>query len=167
MWDTGGGGSSQSWFHETYTTRILCSQRRFSSAYAWEASKHDPATALGKIPAVVKPRYHWLNVPIVPEVGHPDNPLTVILSETTPSDFVVFKLDVDDWRVEEAVINQILDDKNVSSRIDELFWEHHVSFEPMASSYWGAATHTQFKQEDSLRMFDALRRRGIKAHSWV
>ena len=39
-----------------------------------------------------------------------------MLSETTPEDFVVFKLDLDNYEVEEALVGQILESPLLSSR---------------------------------------------------
>jgi hypothetical protein len=90
----------------------------------------------------------------------------MILSETTPSDFVVLKIDIDNWKVEEKFVQQILDFPEISARIDEMYWEHHVNFHPM-NTYWGASVHDSFKMVDSIKIFEKLRNLGIRAHSWV
>lgn len=162
-WNTGAGGASQPWFCGVYQERCV----RFDDVYAWETRPMDAVQVMKEIPGPIRPRYHWYNVPASPLPDDWDNPLKHILSETTPQDFVVFKLDIDNWRVEEALVRQILDSPALLSRIDEMFWEHHVNFQPMAGCCWGKAVHRDFKQEDSIAMFSALRRAGIRVHSWV
>lgn len=160
--NTGAGGASQNWFRSIY--KDLCVS--FDHYYAWEAAKLDPARVFAEIPDDVTPHYHWFNIPAQIGIGHKDNPLTLMLSETTPEDFVVFKLDLDNYEVEEALVGQILESPLLSSRIDEMFWEHHVNFQPMVRA-WGAATNMKKKMNYSLSLFGALRRKGIRVHSWV
>jgi hypothetical protein len=161
-WTTGAGGASQGWFHSVY--KDVCVS--FDHYYAWEAKVTDPALIFNEIPSEVKPHYHWFNIPASTTIGHGDNPLTYVLSQTTPEDFVVFKIDIDNWQVEEAFINQILSSPALLLRIDEMFWEHHVNFQPMVK-YWGKTIHTEFKMNDSLHLFDKLRSKGVRVHSWV
>jgi len=71
---------------------------------------------------------------------------------------------------EQEFVRQILTDPELSSRIDEFFWEHHVIHHPVQWVGWGG---TQLEQETSHTMatsfgyFRELRRLGIRAHSWV
>jgi hypothetical protein len=82
-------------------------------------------------------------------------------------DFVVFKLDIDYWKIEESIVHQILENPEIHSRIDEMYWEHHVNFLPMSTAWGAAAIHKEFKQADSIALFTQLRQKGIKVHSWV
>merc|ERR1719356_463454 len=56
------------------------------------------------------------------------NPWRVLTEVAKPNDYVIVKLDIDHQATELALVKQILEQKpnNISSLIDELFWEHHV-----------------------------------------
>jgi hypothetical protein len=54
---------------------------------------------------------------------------------------------------------------DILALVDEFFWEHHVDFEPMNRA-WHLAGYCR-NMNDSLNMFSALRRAGIRAHSWT
>lgn len=162
LWKSGAGGASQEWINSVYETYCI----KFDHIYAWEVTIHNPCTVMSEIPDSVKPKYHWFNIPANPSESSGDNPLHMILSETTPSDFVVLKIDIDNWKVEEKFVQQILDFPEISARIDEMYWEHHVNFHPM-NTYWGASVHDSFKMVDSIKIFEKLRNLGIRAHSWV
>lgn len=75
-----------------------------------------PNEVFEQIPSAIKPHYHWFNIPASTEVGNGDNPLTMILSETEPQDFVVLKIDIDMYVLEEALINQIIASPELISR---------------------------------------------------
>jgi len=162
LWDSGCGASSQDWLHAAY--KSFC--KKFDHIYAWEAEARTAVEVMGVLPADVKPKYHWFNVPADPVEGAPDNPMRFILSETLPDDFVLLKIDIDNWLVEEAFVRQILGSPELQTRIDEMFWEHHVNFEPMAVQ-WTTAVHQEFNMTDSLNLFNQFRKLGIRIHSWV
>lgn len=162
LWDSGNGSSSQNWLHAAY--KSLC--KNFDHIYAWEAKSRTAVEVMRVIPADVKSKYHWFNVPADPVEGAPDNPMRFILSETLPHDFVLLKIDIDNWLVEEAFVRQILGSRELQTRIDEMFWEHHVNFEPMAT-VWHTEAHREFKMIDSLKLFNQFRKLGIRIHSWV
>ena len=128
-------------------------------------SQMDAGAIMGQLPASIMGKYHWFNVPASAEPGHKLNPLSILLSETTPDDFVLFKIDIDNWQIEEAFVKQILKSPALSSRIDEMYWEHHVNFAPM-KAIWGTV-HEEYTMQDSLVLFSALRHKGIRIHSWV
>ena len=48
--------------------------------------------------------------------------------------------------------------------IDELFFEHHVANAAMMAAHWGPSVTGSI--HESLRLFQALRRRGVRMHSW-
>ena len=49
--------------------------------------------------------------------------------------------------------------------VDEFYFEHHVNFTQMVTRGWGTNTDPM-SHADSVRRFLALRKRGIRAHSW-
>ncbi len=69
-------------------------------------------------------------------------------------------------QIEGMFVNQLLSDSRISQLMDEFFYKYHVSsaFAPM-QKYWGSVARVGL--HGSYQLFDALRQRGIRAHSWV
>jgi hypothetical protein len=57
----------------------------------------------------------YYNIPINPCADSPDNILNYIRALTTPEDYVVVKIGVDNTEVEMALISQILQSKELQS----------------------------------------------------
>ena len=80
--------------------------------------------------------------------------------------------DIDYPEIEQALLDQILSDPAVHSRIDELYYEDHVQLHPWMH---GAGPWKRFNNgpmprrslSDSYTQFARLRHLGIRAHSWV
>lgn len=159
LYDSGAGGASQKWFVETYEARGV----QWDGIFAWEASNHAPGAVWELIPARLKPIYHWYNIPVSPEKGHPDNVVEYIRRIACPEDFVLVKLDIDATDVEEALVEQMLSD--LTGLIDEFYFEHHVHTRPMFP-YWGQLSEAR-KLADTYRIFSTFRKRGVVAHAWV
>jgi hypothetical protein len=86
---------------------------------------------------------------------------------TRPEDYVVLKLDIDTPAIELVLIDQVLADSEVRSRVDELYWEHEVHTSPMIHQGWGAHGWPNETLAQSYELFTRLRELGIRAHSWV
>ena len=160
-YDAGLGGASLSWFIDTYASQGI----EFDRIFAWEMTRVDPKTFWKHVPERVKRKLSYFNIPVVASAGSPDNPLEYILKETTPSDFVVLKIDIDHPETEIALIQRILDEPRLALLIDEMFWEHHTEFSPMSSGW--ANFPMPDDQEMSYNYFEQLRKMGIRIHSWV
>ena len=80
----------------------------------------------------------------------------------------MIKIDVDVAELEAAWLEQIQTDPELSSRIDVLFFEHHVGApHAMASRWWGYNKYAKHGNiTTSFELFIKLRRLGIQAHSW-
>jgi hypothetical protein len=83
-----------------------------------------------------------------------------------PDDYVIFKLDVDAYRIERPILQAILHSPDVAARVDELYFEHHVTM-PEMTGYWGASAAADEDLRTSVELFTRLRQLGIRAHSWV
>jgi hypothetical protein len=165
-YDTGAGGASQSWFVDTYRARGI----DFDRIIGWEAAKTDPSNQWGKVPADVKRKTSWFNIPVTTGVGEADNPLTYIKHLTRPEDFVVFKLDIDTPLVEIALVKQLMADSTLLELVDEFYFEHHVSGSPMQWQGWGDLRNSEAELStlsESYELFTFLREHGVRAHSWV
>jgi hypothetical protein len=165
LWDSGDGGPSQSWFYNVYKNNCL----NFTDMFAWEKTPQDPYVVFDKIPGHLKPGYRWFNIPLSTKEGDWDNPLQHILNRAHREDVVILKVDFDSPLVEDALIQTILNNQTVSDLIDELYFEHHVNQEVMRDIWTMALPLESLRgyHTDSLNLFTALRRKGIRAHSWV
>ena len=105
-YDAGAGGASQSWFVNTYRDRGF----EFDRIIGWEAARTDPNEQWSSVPADIKRKTSWYNIPATKEIGGADNPLTFIKELTTPEDYVVFKLDIDAPAIEIPLVQQIMGD---------------------------------------------------------
>jgi hypothetical protein len=102
-------------------------------------------------------------------IADPQNPLSpirLIKKIAQPGDFVVFVLDLDDFRVEHAIVRDLLNDSEVLALVDEFVFEDHVQFAPMLR-HWGGSAHPHRTLSDTYNLFAQVRTRGIRAHSWV
>jgi len=98
---------------------------------------------------------------------HPQNPLQVLQQEYTPNDLILLKIDMDDPKLELALVrDQILQQPALWPLIDQLYFEHHVHMREMAPSAWKPSSMGGTIL-DSLQLFSELRSKGIGAHFWV
>ena len=165
-YDTGAGGASQSWFVDTYGARGI----EFDRIIGWEAAKTDPPNQWDGVPADIKRKTSWFNIPVTTGVGDADNPLTFIKHLTKPEDFVVFKIDIDSPLVEIALVKQLMADPQLLELVDEFYFEHHVSGSPMQWLGWGDLQNSDAELStlpESYELFTFLREHGVRAHSWV
>mmetsp|Transcript_2633 Transcript_2633/g.4510 ORF Transcript_2633/g.4510 Transcript_2633/m.4510 type:complete len:389 (+) Transcript_2633:70-1236(+) len=158
----GGSGSSQAWFDSIFVN--LCAP--FQGYWLWEAAPLKAAFVLGQVPARAKPNYHWYNIPASQDKTSSDSPLFHVRNTARLDDYVVFKIDIDNNPVEEAILYSLLDDPQLLSLIDEFYWEHHVNMYPM-TKYWRETADPNKDQGDSIWAFRKMRELGIRAHSWV
>lgn len=167
LYTSGLGGASQKWFVQAYEARGIV----FDRIFAWEPYPFDDRTIYRAAPDHVVDRLSYYNVGVDARPGSKHNPLRTLRAIATPADLVVFKVDIDTAEVEEPLLSQILADPEVSGRIDELFFEHHVHLHPLSlvTRGWGPSVRnrTRCTIHDSYALFRALRERGIRAHSWV
>jgi hypothetical protein len=143
----------------------------FDSVYAWEARAVDARDYFGSMPLALAGRWHFYNFPVAgPRHGEaaqgaqlgPEDPLELLRAAARPSDFVVLKVDIDTERLEESIVVQLLLDEQLGALVDDLYFEHHVQNNVVLG--WGGGWARDLK--DSIDLFQALRRRGIRAHSW-
>jgi hypothetical protein len=155
------GGASQQWFIETYKARGI----EFDRILAWEATL-TPPSEIFDVPADVMGKLSYFNVPAKTGLDDVGNPMNILKRIAHVDDLVVVKIDIDNDKVELSFINQILADPEISDRIDELYFEHHVSMNPMEAHGWRRG-HKLMNITQSYQLFSSLRKLGIRAHSWV
>ena len=132
LYHTGGGGASMSWFVNQYRARGIS----FDRLFAWEAKQYTDATIYATMPASIVDRIAYYNLPANTTPGNKHNPWRTLRAVATPNDFVVVKVDIDNTPVEEALLEQLLADRALSSLVDEFYFEHHVLNTPMWHYGW-------------------------------
>ena len=161
-WASGAGAASQPWFYGV----SWCMCAPFEHWALWELKPVHPVHVFLQLPAHLAPHYKWFNIPLSTSNSSWHNPINHLLHLTRPSDVVFMKVDYDNSAMEAETIGQILRHEAVSMRIDELFFEHHVQMDVMAL-VWQIENKTTTYLSDSIRLFQKLRHRGVRAHSWV
>ncbi|CUG89104.1 membrane-associated protein, putative [Bodo saltans] len=157
----GTGGSSQNWF--VAAADCLCVP--FTEMFLFEAKKHKANSVWRNVPDPIHPAYHWYNYLLNSSLASWRNPLNHLLSKLHPNDVVTVKVDFDAPELEAQIIDTILRFPELYQTIDELFFEHHVTM-PYMNQYWREKA-AGLTIVDSIDLFRSLRRKGIRAHSWV
>ncbi|KAG5183373.1 hypothetical protein JKP88DRAFT_257624 [Tribonema minus] len=160
LFSSGYGGASQQWFVDTLKLHGV-SRLEY---WGWEAHTEDPTAVWAEIPGDLKPFYHWMNIPAIPDHLSSDNPWNFIKATAKRTDHVFVKLDIDNSPIELEFMQQLQADPELQVLIDEMFFEHHVNVEPM-NQYWN--THNEpMKLRDTYEIVGGLRRSGMRFHSW-
>ena len=164
-----GLGPSVPLFMELYKRNCIT----FDHVWAWEFTKFDPEQYWSNVPADVRGKLHFLNIP-VPKEPHPNGALALLRATARPHDFVAMKVDVDNSAVEESVVWAIANDPHLASLVDELFFEYHFYGEPNFSFGWGnksdprhAFSWTNATVATALRLMHKLRHVGVRSHFWI
>ena len=137
---------------------------RFDHIYAFEVTRKDPKAVYNRVPQQMMSAYHWINVGIEAISNHKLNPWTLIKDQYSSDDVVIVKLDVDNPKLENVLVAQLLEDEKLWGIVDHFYFEHHVHLLEL-SEYWGPSMEGSVK--DSLQLFHKLRQKGIPAHFWV
>ena len=155
--------SQQSWFHFLYQSMCL----DFDGIFAWESIYRNPQEVFDVIPLHLRSVYRWFNIEHSSSISSWDNPLNHILHQARKEDIVILKIGSADQRERLiALIQQILDFPDVADLIDELYFEHNVVNVDVFDKYWMTES-LRIWHSESLRVFKAMRERGIRAHAFV
>lgn len=136
----------------------------FDHIYAFELTPTEPAEVYKNLPPHWVSAYHWINVGVSVEPGNPLNPFTIIKNNFDKDDLIIVKLDIDTPNLEMALVQQLLDDDELASLVDQFYFEHHVGLRELQRQ-WG--DDVQGTVKDSLDLFHKLRQKGVPAHFWV
>ncbi len=159
-WNDGAGGPSLSYFANVWSRHGF----EWERIEAWEGTTAS-AKFYSTVPSKWKSKTHYHQQWISTEPSkHPFVPF-FIQATVKKRDYVVFKLDIDSKSVETAIVDFLLTWDNLEL-IDEFVWEHHVMNYLMAKN-WGKSQDMSLSLADSYQLFLKLRRRGVRAHSWV
>lgn len=144
------------WFYEYFRSLSL----RFDRILAFEVVPYSAQTYWNEIPADLIGSLSFINVGV--EKMGKLNPWNILQSIAKEDDYVVVKLDIDKPILENEFMKQVLNDKSISSLIDEMCFEMHVRVNEMIP-YWGLQPG---ELKDSYVLFTKLRQVGIRIHSW-
>ena len=137
----------------------------FDEIFAWEALPVKTLDFFGPMPLQLAARTHLFNVPVArPGVGGVADALAMLREAARPQDFVVFKLDIDHDVLEEEIALALLQDDALAARVDDFYFEHHADTHGIMDQYWGVNLRRTL--HESVLLFQAFRKRGIRAHSW-
>jgi hypothetical protein len=153
---------STRWFVDKYEKRGI----HFDGMFAWEPRKINWTEFNRTVPAELRERLTLYNRPASSDpLSLEDNPVAKLVKLCRAEDFCVLKIDVDTPPLETLWIQQILQCTEISSRIDEFFFEHHVHGILNVPGVWGGEVFGQFA--DTYHLLSEMRLRGIRAHSWI
>jgi hypothetical protein len=144
------------WFYEYFRLNSL----QFDRIIAFEAREYSPKTYWNQIPDDIMGLLTFINVGVEKEGKF--NPWNILKSIANIDDYVIIKLDIDRSVLENELVEQILRDESISSLIDEMFFEMHVTVNEMRP-FW---VHPPGQLKDTYILFTKLRKLGIRMHSW-
>ncbi len=164
-WNDGVGGPSLSYFHSMWARHGM----EFDEIYAFEITTN--ATSFtNSLPDFIKDRIHYQQCAVTstPDKHSPESPfLPLLIAEKTkqaaPNTYIFFKLDIDSPGIENSQIEYILNDPH--NTIDEVAYEHHVQGNYFLPKVWYHPSTESLL--DSYNLFLKMRRKGIRAHSWI
>jgi hypothetical protein len=160
-WNSNSAAVGAAWFVERFKRHHLA----FDWIISYEIEKHDPDEIFKDVPDDVLPHYLYFNQGVVAEPGARWNPWRILKEMSISNqDYVALKLDIDVPDIEDRLIAQLMNDDTIRQRVDEVFFEHHVNVNAMRR-FWGTV-NLPITMKDSYRLFLALRRKGIRMHSW-
>ena len=165
------GLSGAAWLLDAYDKLGIT----FDAVFAWEAAPVSSRDYFSAMPLDLASKWLFYNFPVIgprhdgpaasaPGMPGPDDPLELLRTVARPGDFVVFKIDIDAQQLEEDIVVELVLDEELGALVDDLYFEHHVRNQVMGPRGWGGGQTRDI--QDSTGLFQALRRAGIRAHSW-
>lgn len=136
----------------------------FEDIYSWEAVPTLATDFFRDASVEDIGRLHFMNWPVTSALGDSRNPWQLVKRVSSPRDFVVVKLDIDTPDVENELVRQLLEDSELHKLVDVFYFEHHVKINDF-EWIWAQFGYKQ-TLVDTYAIFTALRRQGVRAHSW-
>jgi hypothetical protein len=158
-----GWNSAPTYGTKWFVERFKRSKASVDRIFAFEFEPHTAAEIYRGVPDDLLPRYTYLNVGVDADGNGRFNPWRWLHEVANVGDHVVIKLDIDTPAIENALVAQLLASKPTMALVDEMFYEHHVDVRCM-SQHW--FMHTTGTLRNTYDNFAALRRAGVRMHSW-
>ena len=144
------------WFYNYFSSHFL----QFDRIIAFELNQYPPRTYWQQIPDDIIGKFTFINTGI--DSTGKFNPWNILKSIANADDYVIIKLDIDSPGLESELASQILNNQSISSLIDEMFFEMHITVNEM-KGFWGTPPG---ELKDAYTLFTKLRQLGIRMHSW-
>ncbi|KAF6252644.1 hypothetical protein COO60DRAFT_505144 [Scenedesmus sp. NREL 46B-D3] len=162
-WEAAPGSVGQGWFVRSYQARGIDMDRLL----LWEAAPINPPSHIfAELPKEMFHKYQYFNIPAITDYTDASHPVRMLKAIAQPADFVAFKLDIDNYAAEYAILKVLMEDPAAHALVDEFFLEFHVNFQPMLP-WWGNTVDAMKSLADAFKLFLELRQQGWRAHSWV
>lgn len=169
-YDHGSGlGPSIPLFFNMFKDRCL----EFDDIYGWEARSMDQAKWWDPVPDEIRERTRFYNVPVeetpcaqsINGVYAQKGSFLHMLKQTAKQeDYVVVKVDIDGGP-ELNIMEAIARHPELSSLVDEIFFEYHFWFDGRSFG-WGDISQER-DVDSALDLMKRLRLAGIRAHFWI
>ncbi|CAJ1342172.1 unnamed protein product [Effrenium voratum] len=137
--------------------------------YVWEAEKQDLESYWEGTPPEVRQKWEsrvtfYNGVPVTNETTSANNPVSRIHDLCGKDDFCAFKLDIDHPELESSLAEQLLSNPG---HLKEFFFEQHVH--GLMQDIWekGGDVTVEGTVQTTYELFQALRQKGVRAHSWI
>ena len=169
------GGSGRGTSLQLFTALYQRNCIEFDSIWAWEAQHFEPSAWWRRVPASMRAKLHFYNVPVdESSPSHPASFLNLLNLTATPEDFVVVKVDIDTPSLEKKIVQTIARTPALASLVDELYFEYHFHFGG-GHGPWGATQRTNQSGynympdsvDDALALMRELRMAGVRSHFWI
>lgn len=155
------GGSSQKFFYDFY---MKYRNVKFKKWLLWEKSKKNLSKLIKTIPNNIKNIYNYYNTPIDSDINSKNNPLTYVKQYQNKA-YVIFKIDVDNNKVEIPILNYLLKYDDIIP--NEFYFEYHF-LTPFMKRWWNVKhVDTNCSLYCATKKFLNLRKKGIRSHGWV
>ena len=122
-WPQGLGVAQQPFLIDSYMRNGIS----FDRMLLWEAKQMNGNQIFAKVPRELLAKYQYFNIPVDTNFSDPGHPFSVLKQLARPADYVAMKIDIDSPQIEKHLFQQIASDPELYERIDELFYEPHVS----------------------------------------
>ena len=163
MYDAAGrGGTSTDWFLRHFERRGIV----FDRVLAWEPTVHPAAEVFRATPDEVYDVLSYYNIGVSSNATSRYNPWRTLRHIARPNDFVVIKMDIDNFGHEYHLVEQLIRDPANHALVDEFYFEEHVRMSP-TFFHSPRTRRTPVTLFDSYNHFSRLRELGIRAHPWV
>ena len=152
---------SQNRFYYTY----MLSGVEFSRWMLWESKNFTAKEIYTSVPKEILHSYQYFNMPASSAENDPSNPLNMMKKIAKKEDFVILKLDIDNYKIEHQFVKQLLSN-DLLQLCDEFFFEDHIHAGGLMSR-WAESRHPNRTLKDTYDLLYKLRSKHlIRAHSW-
>ena len=160
-WRSDFTAASASWFVDRFKRQ----GQSFDWIISFEINKYDPDMIYQNVPDDIVPHYLYYNQGVDKNPDGKWNPWRILQGMgASPDDYVAIKLDIDVPEIENALIDQLVNEPKIQALADEVFFEQHVNVKAMWSKW--KTQNDPLTLKDTYRLFGNLRSKGVRMHGW-